>query len=154
MSAPIKTSYDRTILTMAAEGAVSGEIVAATGKTFNQIYSRAMHLGVWPLMVRNRRDRRLAREDRRRVKAKTRGYHGSLFAAALISPTRVDHAASDIARTLRAAARRVRADVPVPAGAIAHAFYAGLTLDDIDAAFNVPAIEAVAAIRQHFEIRL
>lgn len=153
MRKPIKTSYDRTILTMAAEGATSTEVAAAIGKTLNQIYNRAMHLGVWRDLVKARRDRRLAREDRQRTKPKLHGYQRSQLAAALIPPARIDRTATDLANTLRAARRRADPAAPVPASFIARVFAAGLTLDEIDATYAVPPVEAVAAIRQHPEIR-
>lgn len=154
MREPIKTSYDRTILTMAAEGAVLSEVATATGKPFAFVYRRALTLGVAATMTATLKARKAAhREAGYPYGRKLVGYQGSRVAAALIPQARVDHAASDIARSLRAAARRVPAHVPVPASTIALAFNAGLTLDDIGAAFAVPPVEAVAAIRQHPEIR-
>lgn len=153
MSAPIKTSYDRTILTMAAGGASSVEVAAATGRNADQIRNRAMRLGVWRTLVRNLRDRRLALKGERRCTEDT-SYNGrSALGLAAIPPARVDRSASDLCHALRVAQRRADPAVVVPDSFIARVFEAGLTLDDIDAQFGVPPVQAVAAIRHHLEIR-
>jgi len=150
MSAPIKTSYDRTIITMAAEGAAGSEIAAATGRSRQQIRHRAIHLGVWPAVLQNRRDRKAA-------KPKLNGAYTNrtriALASGLIPPARVDRTVSNIAHALRAARRHADPAAPVPASFIARVFDAGLTLDEIDATYAVPPAVAVAAIRQHLKIR-
>nr|USU32957.1 hypothetical protein NG677_04440 [Methylobacterium sp. OTU13CASTA1] len=153
MSASIKTSYDRTILAMAAGGASSAEVSAATGRNADQIRNRAMRLGVWRTLVRNLRDRRLALKGERRCIENT-SYNGrSALGLAAIPPARVDRSASDLRHALRVAQRRADPAVAVPDSFIARVFDAGLTLDDIDAQFGVPPVQAVAAIRHHLEIR-
>lgn len=150
MREPIKTSYDRTILTMAAEGAVFREVAAETGKPFRFVYQRANTLGISATLTANMKARQAARREATCPHShKLFGYQGSRQGAAAIPPARIDRSATDLANALRAARRHADPSVPVPASFIARVFDAGLTLDEIDATYAVPPAVAVAAIRQH-----
>lgn len=150
MSAPIKTSYDRTIVAMAAEGATSSEIAAAMGKTYSQVTNRAMHLGVWRALVANNQARRAARRAAQLSEGPRHPTgNRSAIAETMAANGRVDRTATDLLHTLRAVRRLAAPSAPVPGSIIARVFEAGLTLDDIDAELGVPPADAVAAIRHH-----
>lgn len=154
MSAPIKTSYDRTILAMAAEGAVTTEVAAAISKRVAFVHCRSAYLGVAGVLTANLRARQAARRaENYRYGHKLFGYQGSRLTARAIFNARVDHRTSDLRHTLRAVRHRADPTAAVPDSFIARVFEAGLTLDDIDAQFGIPPVQAVAAIRHHLEVR-
>ncbi|NEU14637.1 hypothetical protein G3T14_21370 [Methylobacterium sp. BTF04] len=153
MSAPdIKTSYDREIVRLVAEGFGASQISRQIGRHYEAVLGRLRALRLDAQAHKNTQAQRAAR---RPVVAR-RGYRfrrGAL-AAAIVGSPRFDTAASDLARRLKRERAVLDAVDFDPSHLIACFHAAGLTLDDIEECVGVSPAMAASAIRRAHQIDL